>query len=240
MTQSLAARVASRVLTAGRVAERFIHRTAGYDGKFVGKDARLQWSRDYWYLEELPQKGKKKLRSGRLQNPTHFGRMTLDWWIPGNILQIAKLAASDDYADIKKKIEKAYEEAIARTEKADNPKERAALAEATWIRTLKWDEDMVFYLNVVPEGTDPFTVEGKDFKVLTKWTGFSAYSPQSDFQQAQPYYSQIESSSPTAARKFFVMTKSNPALLKSIPYGEFGDWLRKQKIQYKNNHSQWT
>src|SRR5262245_52278633 len=94
---------------AARVAERTLCGSDRYDGKHVGKDARLQWSRYHWVLEELPQKGKKKLKSGTLRNPSEMGYY--DPYIAGNILHDAKLTGSDDYAAIKKKLKDAYAQA---------------------------------------------------------------------------------------------------------------------------------
>lgn len=59
---SLAARVVARFAMkslASTVVARFKEARA-WDDKFVGKNARLSWSRATWLLEELPQKGKKK------------------------------------------------------------------------------------------------------------------------------------------------------------------------------------
>lgn len=46
-----------------RVVARYQRRMAAVgEGKFIGRDARLTWWRHGWKLEELPQKGKRKLR----------------------------------------------------------------------------------------------------------------------------------------------------------------------------------
>ena len=239
---NLAARVVARTKHATlvqRVARRF--KIAGpWDGKFVGRDARLQWSRDNWFLEELPQRGKKKLRQATLQNPTHVGYKTLDWWIPANILMLAKLSSSDDYDGIKKKIADAYEEAIKRTEtEPRRSEEKETLEKSPWVRELKWYENSVFYLEVVPEGTDPFKVEGKDFELSVSWTKFKVYSPQSDFNQADPFYTGLEQSSPTSARKLFTMLKADPTALKSVAYNGLEAWLTKNKIKYEHLQSTW-
>lgn len=221
-----------------RTVERF-KLAGGWDGKFVGKDARLVWSRHIFKLEELPQKGKKKLRAAEIQNPSTYG--AFDYYIPGNILMFAKLSPSDDYDKIKKKIDEAFAEAHERTLKNGHEKEKAQLQDGkSWISQVKWYEDQVFYLNVIPEGVDDFTAEGKDFTVKVKWTEFSAYSPDSDFQQADPYYTKYVSKSPTAARKFYVVLKQDPNALKSVVWSNFGEWLTKQKIPYDTRFSQWT
>ncbi len=219
-----------------KVAVRYLY--AQSQEKFVGKNARLKWSQYEWVLEELPQKGKKKLRRSTLRNPTYSGM--LDWWIPGNILRFAKLTASDDYDAIKKKISEAYEEAHETTMKKGKPHDQEYLAKNDWVKKLEWYEEDVFYLKVTPEGTEAFTAEGKDFSVKTSWTEFSAYSPDSDFQQSDPHYTKYVSKSPTAARKFYLLLKTNPNALKGISWSAFGDWLGKQKIPYDTRFSSWS
>ncbi len=210
---------------------------ANWDDKFIGQNARLQWSRGTWLLEELPQKGKKKLRSADLQNPSAHGYF--DMWIPGNILMFAKLSPSDDYSAIKKKIMEAYAEAYDRTKNGKRQDEKELLEKSDWVKNIVWYEKEVFYLNVIPEGVEPFTVEGKDFSVKVSWENFKAYSPNSDFQQADPHYTYYEASSPTAARKCFLILKADPNALKGLTWMDFSDWLNKQKIPYKTRFSSW-
>jgi hypothetical protein len=99
--------------------------------------------------------------------------------------------------------------------------------------------EQVWYLQVEPFDVDPITVKGKDFGGKATWTSFSFYSPDSDFQQMDPHYTEYESSSPAAARQFYKVLKANPAALKETPWASFSDWLRKAKIAYKTNHSVW-
>jgi len=226
----------SQHLLVSRVYDRFAE--ARWDGKFVGKDARLVWSRHTWLLEELPQKGKKKLRSATLRNPSEFGY--LDWWIPGNILNMAKLSTSDDYDKIKSKLEDAYKEAGERTEKSSRDREREGWEkQKDWVQKLKWYENQVFYLEVTPEGVDPFTAEGKDFKVSVEWGNFKAYSPDSDFQQSDPHYTLCEAKSPGAGRKFFKLMKADPNALKGVSWNGFSDFLKKNGVGYDLHFSQW-
>lgn len=238
---SLAARVVARFTKqdlVSTVVARF-KEARNWDDKFVGKNARLQWSRATWSLEELPQKGKKKLRAATLQNPNGVGA-GIDWFLPGNILMFAKLSPSDDYDAIKKKIEEAYKEAIERAE-ADTQRGGAAYLKVNdWVYKIKWYEDQVFYLNVIPEGTDPFTVDGKDFTLNVAWTTFKVYSPNSDFQQSDPHYSLLEQKSPTAARKLFVMLKEKPDLLKNVSWNELSGWFAKNNIAAEYRGSVWT
>jgi hypothetical protein len=220
-----------------RVVTRFAD--AHWDGKFVGKDARLQWSDATWVLEELPQKGKKKLRHANLQNPYHMGH--LDWWIPGNILNLAKLSTSDDYDKIKSKIEDAYKEAGKRSAESDRESERAAWEKTKdWVEKIKWYENQVFYLEVTPEGVESFTAEGKDFTVKVEWGNFKAYSPNSDFQQMDPHYTLYEAKSAGAGRKFYKILKADPNALKSVAWNGFDEFLKKNGVGYDIHFSQWT
>ena len=45
------------------------------------------------------------------------------------------------------------------------------------------------YLDLEPEDYQPITAKGKDFVCKSEWDSFSAYSPNSDFQDHDPTYS---------------------------------------------------
>jgi hypothetical protein len=228
---------AFHVATATRVASRFLEKTSGrglgWDGKFLGKDCRLQWSDVVWKLEELPTKGKKKVKVGEHQNGygMYSGVAHLDALIPANILRVAKLSASDTYDKVKDKIGQAMQDAATEIS-AKNPR-------WDFLKKNQWYEHDEFYLNIMPEGSEPFSAEGKDFTVSLKWTEWSAYSPESDFQQSDPHYTQYASSSPQHARKMYQILKSDPNALKSVPWTKFSDWLKSNKINYKINFSSW-
>lgn len=224
--------------TALRVAARFLQKTAR-DNKFVGQDCRLTWSRNHWLLEELPQKGKRKLRVAEMQNL--FGSLSMrrspgvDNLMAENILQDAKLATSDGYDAIKKKLETAMREAI------DTFVGLNASKDLDWVKKTGalWYENDVYFLEVAPEDTDPMTVEGKDFTLVSQWTRFEAASPDSDFQQIDPHYTQIVQKSPGAARKLYNTLKTEPTALKNISWANLGKWLDTKKIGFKMYSSQW-
>jgi len=224
-------------LIVARVVDRFAD--SHWDGKFIGKDARLQWSRATFMLEELPQKGKKKLRQATLQNPSAYSHRGTDWWIPGNILNFAKLSSGDDYDKIKSKIEAAFE--MARKKASEGNAEEKAYYEANkrWMDEIQWYEHPVFFLNVAPEGVESFTAEGKDFTVKVEWGNFKAYNPDSDFQQADPYYTLYEAKSPGAGRKFYKIMKADPDALKSVAWNNFDEFLKKNGVGYDIHFSQW-
>lgn len=239
MGSKIAQRVLERFLEPGlpeRVASRFImQRRAGarWDGKLVGKDCRLQWSRAMWLLEELPQKGKRKLRVAEMQNVGYI--VQSDHFIPENILQDAKVGRGDSYDAIKKKIEAAMKEAAEASVKAK--------VAPDWVTgpsgNMKWYENEVYFLEVIPEDVHPFKAQGKDFSVDVAWTDFKAYSPSSDFEQSDPHYTKIKQKSPGAARKLYNTLKTDPAALKSVTWDDFGKWLDTKKIGYDMEFSVW-
>lgn len=224
-----------------RVVARFQAKVAAirWDGKLLGRDARLRWSKDVWLLEELPQKGKKKLKVADLDNPGGRGWDRFGAYIPGNILRSAKIGSSDGYEGIKKKILDAYMEAAEITINSMPPKQVEQGKGWGWLRETKWSEREVFYLNVEPEGTEPFKVEGKDFTVQVEWAEFTTYSPDSDFQQADPHYTVYNATSPTAARKFYMILKADPTALKSVSWKELSKWFDKNRVGYETHFSQW-
>lgn len=228
-----------------RVASRFVmQRTAGtrWDGKVVGKDCRLQWTRYTWHLEELPQKGKRKLRVSEMQNP--FGLLgggslrASDHLIPENILQDAKPSTGDSYEAIKKKIEGAMEEAADKL--LADPEAKSSKKDFDWVKkAIQWYENEVYFLEVIPEDVHPFKAEGKDFVVDVAWGDFKSYSPSSDLQQTEPHYALLKQKSPGAARKLYNTLKTEPNALKSVPWNDFAKWLDTKKIGYEWQHSVW-
>ena len=223
-------------LLVARVTDRFAQ--GRWDGKLIGKNARLQWDRNLFSLEELPQKGKKKLRKATLQNPSSHG--DLDWFIPGNILNLAKISTSDDFDAIKKKIETSYKEAGQKSAESKYDRQRDAWEKnQKWVKQLKWYEEQVFYLEVVPEGVEPFTVEGKDFQMKVQWGNFEAYSPSSNFESHDPSYSVYEATSAGAGRKCYKTLKADPDQLKSVAWNSLTDWFKKNGIGYDIHHSVW-
>ncbi len=218
-----------------RVAARFQQRSAGQgDGKLVAQGCRLRWSDGQWQLEELPAKGKRKLRVCTLSNPYYIVRSQN--LIPDNVLRSAGLSKSDSYEAIKKKLETAMLEAAAADVKSGKaPK---------WVDSdrsgIKWYENEVYFLEVVPEDVHPFKVEGKDFTLDVAWTDFKAYSPDSDMQLSDPHYTIIQQKSPGAARKLYTTLTADPKALKSVSWSEFTKWLDTKKIGYDMRFSQWT
>lgn len=241
-------------LIALRVAARHQRTVLAYhwDGKLAGKDFRLQWSRDQWMLEELPQKGKKKLRvdtmDGGGSRYSGASSVNMSAYIPQNILRQSGVSASDSFDHVKHKIQAAMDAAAeeiitkARADQAaslTNEPGRHEKWDWEFLRHTKWNEKLVYFTEVMPEGMDSVNVEGQDFTVKVEWTDFSAYSPDSDLQNHDPSYTNIKASSPGAARKFYQIVKENPAVIKHVPWSKFTDWLNQNKIGYKMHFSQW-
>lgn len=210
----------------------------GWEGKIVGKDFRLQWTRDEWQLEELPQKGKKKLRvdtmdGGGSRYSGSSGGADMSPYIWQNILRKAGVSSSDSFDHVKSKIQGAMDAA------ADEVISKNPGGKWDFLHHTKWHEKLVYFVEVMPEGMEPFDAEGQDFSVHVEWTSFKAYSPNSDFQQADPHYTLYEASAPTAARKMYQLLKEDPNALKSIGWDKFDDWMKANKIGYKIHFSSW-
>lgn len=227
---SIILRVASRVMTV---------LAGGWDGKLVGDAYRLQWSRAAWQLDELPVKGKKKLEQASLQSPNFTGAASFA--MAENILMWAKIDKGDSVAEVKRKILDAHKEGLQMALDGKwGDREKAYAEGQNWIRKIQWYSRDVFYLDVDPEGIEPFSVEGKDFSVKVEWKNFTSYSPTSDLALSDPHYTLYEASSPTAARKMFKLLKADPKALKGVAWTDFSGWLNKNKIQYKSRHSNWS
>jgi len=234
-----------KVSQVSRLVNRF--KTAvGGEGNLVGVDCRLSWSLSGWLLEELPQKGKKKLRKAKLINPTGRGNRIrfLNLWVPDNILRSSKISPSDDYDKIKQKITSAYEEALQEAQNITDQKVRSVQdkrevleeapigllkAEITYILGIKWREDLIHHLLVTPEGTEAFTAKGMNFEVKIEWTRFRAYAHEGDYAYGE--------ASPTSARKLFSIMTSDPQALKSVSWTNLSAWLDQNKVPYKTLHS---
>ncbi len=221
---------------AGKVMERFLAastgKTAGWEGKMVGKEFRLTWGIHNWKLEELPAKGKRKLRVATLQ--TYLGMTYLKNtgpFIHENLLRDAHIGTGDSYDAVKNKLQDAFA-AAAEIVTGGDPK-------LDYIRANKWYEESVHFLQVTPENVEPFEAEGKDFTVSCSWTKFKAYSPDSDFQSMDPSYTMIVSTAAASARKLYQILKADPNALKSIPFGKFDEWLKANKVNYELQFSVW-
>lgn len=207
-------------------------RTASWDGKLVGRDFRLTWDYHGYTLEELPAKGKRKLRVAKMDSGMAFNTpANKSALIPQNIFRDKQISANDSYDSIKAKLREGLLEAAEEVIAQD--------AHMAFLRKFDWYENVVHFLKVTPENTEPFQAKGKDFTVSVSWTEFKAYSPDSDFEQMDPHYTMIASTAAASARKLYQALKANPTLLAGIPFAKFDEWLKAQKINYEYRHSVW-
>jgi hypothetical protein len=222
-----------------RVVARFICKIAGWDGKLVGNGFRMTWDQSSIRIEELPAKGKRKLRVAEMLTP--FMWTKFDAWLPINLIKnVGKVSASDTYDTAKAKVLDALtaDRTLAWLKEEASPG-LDPLAVLKQYRT-QWNENEVHFLKVVPENVEPFTADGKDFAVSCSWTGFKAYSPDSDLGGGgDPYYTIIESTAAASARKLYQMLKAAPDALKSVPWAKFDDFLKANKVNYEYHHSVW-
>jgi hypothetical protein len=209
------------------------------NGKVMGSNCRLQWDRNHFYLDEMPQKGKRKLRAAYIEMAAlRYGSVTIraDGFIPENLLRDAKIPSgktSDGYDALKEKILKAIKAAVVKFVETYGEKDWS------WLEHVAWSEREVNSLHVEPEGHGPMQIEAKDFTVQAEYTKFKAYSPNSNMDLSDPHYTYYEASSPTAGRKLYMLLREDPKLLKGVSWNAFGDWLTKNKIDYKTRFSQW-
>lgn len=209
-----------------------------WDGSFVTPTARFTWTMHEYKLEELPQKGKKRLRVSSMQNPWGIighGRGAPNDFIADNIIMRAKLSKGDTFDRIKAKLDREFKNAI-EVAKRDHPD---WWEKNSWLDNLRWTDETVHYLKVVPEGTDPIVAKGRDFTVNSEWTKFSAYDPGSDMQSHDPSYTQYAAKSPAAARKLYKILKADPKALARLSWRDFRGWLNKNKIAFDTNFSSW-
>lgn len=217
----------------------------GKKEKFVGKDARLTYDDYLFRLEELPQKGKKKLRVARMNHDANrlsgWQQSFSNHMIVDNVIRLAKLSSSDGYDIIKKKIFDAIMDSI---EKAKQDPSYAQFMQKHKHDPLnpdyyKWYEDLVYFTQVTPEGSEPIKVKGRDFNFTSYYDKFEVYSPQSDFNQLDPFYTGREAKSKEAARRLYNILRSNPNILSNLYYKDLDGWFKQNRIATRYLQSVW-
>lgn len=181
-------------------------------------------------VEELPRKPcKVYLRATRIN--TYYAVLTMhrDAFIPANILMAVKLDPADSYDTVVTLLRGA----IAQLYKQGNE-------DVERIRGVSIHTDERHYTAVVPEGVEKLEIQCADFILSVEWTKFSAYSPNSDFQQADPHYTQIHEKSGAAARKLYKLAQAKKDELAKLSWGAFSEWLRAEKVAFDYSFSQWT
>lgn len=214
----------------------------------AGEKMRVRVSRhgssDVIYIEELPQKPLKK----RLVGLTRCDVIPVWQWrwftegdrfLPVNLLRAAKIVEGDSYDQAVDKLRNAVRDAVNDVENAwrEQPSERPAKDPVSYQPTIS--EEQVNYLTVEPASYKPIEVTGKDFSFTAHWNEFAVYSPDSDFQAHDPYFSGMKASSPAAARKLFKILSAKPDALKGLKYDELENWFGNKKINVRYVHSVW-
>ena len=169
-------------------------RAGQWDEKILGKNWRLFGNDESWRIEELPEKGKRKLKVGTMQNYLRFRwpRGVGDDMIPSNVLQDAKIRKTDSYETAKKKLEGAMKDALAATAKKADKAEGSKSADWLLRKGMgDFDENQVHYLTIEPEHAKPIKAKAKDFTITSKWGDFKVYDPDADMHSHDPTYSVI-------------------------------------------------
>jgi len=199
--------------------------------KVVGKFIRLHWTDDAVFLEELPVRGKKRLGTLHCEYSYLAKVQSLSHFITQNLVRDARVQEGDSYRAAVKKIKDAFEKAI--TDAAID----SDMDETELRRSIRFDEEEVWYLKVAPGSSDPITAEAADFTISSSWTDFSAFSPDSDLQNHDPSYTKYVSKSAGAARKLYKILNADPDALAHISWSNFGKWLDQNKISYDTRFS---
>lgn len=225
--------VAATLIRAAEILEATLvsARSRKWEGKIVGRGARLRWDRYGFLVEELPAKGKKKLRTKWIQSYGPYNGFQGSAFIADNIIRSQRISNRDTYSDLKTKVIEGI--AAGLVEEGQEPRRWGATEQ-------QLRDEVVHYLKVEPENMEPFNVKAKDFTLAVSWLEFGAYSPGSDLQQHDPHYTKIVSKSPAAARKLYKAMTVMPEAIRNMPYSDFTNWLKKNKVAFDYQFSQWT
>jgi hypothetical protein len=197
--------------------------------EFRNDNVRVQWGDRGMLVQELPGKPvKRKVRQALFDFQPVYEADT--YW-PVNIMREVGKGAGATFDSVVKDIMESRQKLVAESPKAPE-----------WLRkevTQKPWTELISFLEVEPADYKPMSIKGKDFILTSEWTKFSAYSPDSDFQQSDPSYSALVQKSPGAARRLFTLLKADPTLLKNVDWNHLSDWLEKAKVGYDYRHSVW-
>ena len=205
------------------------------DGKAKGATWRLTSTRGSITVEELPQTGLRKLRTGRLETFADRGWRGLDHLIPANIIQNAKLDHSDSFETVKSKLVKSAQDGAARALSEMDEKDKKTYDFIP--KSLAWSEESIPAQAHQPDDAAPIHAQGKDFTVESKWNDFSAYDPGADFQSHDPTYSVLNPTSESQARKLYKLLAKDPNALADVPWNGLKEWLTSKGIASKMHHS---
>lgn len=203
-----------------------------FSGHFEGESFRLSWSQYQWQLEELPAKGKRMLRRATFSSPCSNDAFRFSdkgyLFLIDNLFTAAEIDSSLTYDKVKDRVTRAYSEAVAAYGHAPS-----------WVADSKWYEEKVNSLKIEPKGCLPITVKGQDFCLQISWTTFRVYSPDSDFQQSDPYFTGMVQKSAASARKLYKKLQAEPNALEGVTYDDLSKWFESQGISYSHIFSTW-
>jgi hypothetical protein len=151
-------------------------------------------------------------------------------YLSSNVFRDMQFHNSMTYEQAKAALDKAVEKANGYAQ-ADNP--------GAQVHFPTGHESTINFQEVEPKDYKPMDIKGKDFVLQAKWDSFTAYSPSSDFQQADPTYSVWSSKSSQGARTVFKALSWDPTALRNIPWSKFGDWCREAGVGIEMSHSVW-
>jgi hypothetical protein len=83
-------------------------------------------------------------------------------------------------------------------------------------------------------------LEGKDFKIAVKWDKFTVYSPDSDFQLSDPFYTGYSEKSSFAASKLYKLYLKNKDIVKNLFYGDLPKFFEDNKVCTHYIYSTWS
>ncbi|MFA5999852.1 MAG: hypothetical protein WC783_02635 [Candidatus Paceibacterota bacterium] len=194
--------------------------------QIIGDAIRITYDWDRILIEELPTEEKKK-KLGKAYFSLYYQSNVMRKHQYGgpNLIRQSKIDQNDNYISAVTKLNDAIKDVdIELNQKSD----------------IRPEYEEVYYLKVPPSDAGAIKANGIDFSIKSEWTKFTSYSPDSDLQLADPYYTVYESSSPTSARKLYKMLKENPNLLSNVNWNNLGDWFTSNGIKYEIHFSSWS
>jgi hypothetical protein len=196
------------------------------DKKFLTPTARLIIGDHGFTLEEMPQKGMRRVRELYVQDMSRGGphSRAMDQFWPVGLIQDARLKKTDSYDQIKTKLSKAHDVAYRRAKKMDPEHIR------DWMSSMKKisQESTKPSTQVEPENTPPIQARTATYYLNATWKNFTI-----GHKSGGTIFT-TEASSPTAARKLYKILASNPNAIYELLKNP-DKWLAAKKIRTKSH-----
>jgi len=190
----------------------------------TGRNIRILKASQSIVIEELPVKGKKKLRRIIYHVIPYIQIMqnrSSDILLAINIYENARISENMTYDAASKALEKGAKEAVAQFMK-EEPEISSGTVDSFLAQFLT--EKEVPSLQVAPGDSRQIEFEGVDFKGQSNWNEFIIY-PQGD-----SFIKRYPAKTPTAARKFYTLISEKPNLFQRMDMETCLKWLQKNKI----------